>query len=145
MGNVTVGFHIATYDEFFAKPLTLFPTLAQDLLGDFLRYKGDGVLPSYFGCDVPYTQPQLAYNARLMHIHLCLPPDFFPPNLPQFDRKCRKGAPNKDAALVYVGGELDEDKYCLLGVLYPDAHSRAREEKVMRYLARLAKEFRDLN
>ncbi|WP_312480751.1 type II toxin-antitoxin system YafO family toxin [Stutzerimonas nitrititolerans] len=63
----------------------------------------------------------------------------------QPDRKCRKGAPHKDAALVYVRGELEESKYCILGVLYPDAHAKARADKIMRYLARLAKEWRDEN
>lgn len=145
MGHVKAGYHEATYEEFFAKPLEQFPTLAQDLLSDFLRYKAEGKLPSYFGRDVAYTHPQLALNAHLMHIHLCLPPDFFPPNLPQFDRKCRMGAPHKDAALVYVRGDLEEDTYCLIAVLHPDAHGQARQEKIMRYLARLAKEFRDQN
>lgn len=145
MEEVTVEFHPDTYDEFFAVSLANYPGLAEDLRKDFLLYKSEDKLPSYFGCDVPYTQPQLAFIAHLMHIHLCLPPDFFPPNLPQFDRKCRKGAPDKDAALVYVRGEMEENRYCLIGVLYPDAHSKARQEKIMRYLARLAKKFRDEN
>src|SRR5690606_19989716 len=131
--------------EFFTGPLVAHPSLAEDILKDFIRYKSEGVLPSYFGCDVPYTQPQLAFNVNLMHIHLCLPPDSFPDKLPQPDRTCRKGAPHKDAALVYVRGELEESKYCILGVLYPDAHAKARADKIMRYLARLAKEWRDEN
>lgn len=145
MEDVTAEFHPATYAEFFTEPLAKFPSLAADLLQDFVRYKSTGELPSYFGCDVPYTQPQLAFNAQLMHIHLCLPPDFFPPNLPQYDRKCRKNAPLKDAALVYVRGEMEENRYCILGVLHPDAHAKARNEKTMRHLARLAKTFRDEN
>ncbi|WP_134677515.1 type II toxin-antitoxin system YafO family toxin [Ectopseudomonas khazarica] len=145
MGSVTVEFHHLSFKEFFSDPLAAYPTLAEDLARDFRIYKEAGVLPSYFGCDVPYLQPQLAFNVNLMHIHLCLPPDTFPANLPQPDRKCRKGAPHKDAALIYVRGELEEDKYCILGVLYPDAHAKARVDKTMRYLARLAKEFRDEN
>lgn len=78
-----------------------------------------------------------------MHIHIMLPPGLFPENLGQMDRTCRKGAPDKDAALVYVRGELEENHYCILGVLYPNAHAKAREEKTMRYLARLAQKFRD--
>ncbi|WP_313324250.1 type II toxin-antitoxin system YafO family toxin [Stutzerimonas nitrititolerans] len=145
MGSVIAEFHPDTFEEFFTGPLVAHPSLAEDILKDFIRYKSEGVLPSYFGCDVPYTQPQLAFNVNLMHIHLCLPPDSFPDKLPQPDRKCRKGAPHKDAALVYVRGELEESKYRILGVLYPDAHAKARADKIMRYLARLAKEWRDEN
>lgn len=145
MDTVSVEFHPISFAEFFTQPLVNYPTLAADLKADFVAYKGAGVLPSYFGCDVPYTQPQLAFNAQLMHIHLRLPPDFFPPNLPQHDRKCRKGEPENDAALVYVRGELEENRFCILGVLYPNAHAKARDEKIMRYLARLAKEFREKN
>lgn len=60
-----------------------------------------------------------------MHIHLRLPSSLFPANLPQQDRVCRKGAPERDAALVYVRGELEENRYCIFGVFYPDAHAKA--------------------
>lgn len=53
-----------------------------------------------------------------MHIHLRLPPSLFPANLPQQDRVCRKGAPERDAALVYVRGELEDNRYCIFGVFY---------------------------
>ncbi|WP_312921151.1 type II toxin-antitoxin system YafO family toxin [Stutzerimonas nitrititolerans] len=145
MSDVTVVIHPLTKSEFFTQPLAAFPGLIADLEKDFVAYKSGGRLPSYFGCDVPYTQPAAVFNAQLMHIHLCLPPDFFPPNIPQFDRKCRKNAPHKDSALVYVRGELEESRYCILGVLYPQAHAKARNEKMMKYLARLAKEWRDEN
>ena len=143
MPKVFVTYHPDTYDEFFAEPLKAFPTLTQDLMSDFLMYKGTGQLPRYFGRDVPYTQPHAAFRAQLMHIHLRLPPSLFPANLPQQDRVCRKGAPERDAALVYVRGELEDNRYCIFGVFYPDAHAKAREEKTMRYLARLAQRFRD--
>lgn len=145
MPKLIVTYHPDTYDEFFSDLLADFPTLPQDLMADFLMYKGTGQLPMRFGRDAPYTQPHAAYRAQLMHIHLKLPPDRFPENLPQWDRVCKKQTPHKDAALIYVRGELEEHRYCLFGVLYPDAHARAREEKVMRYLARLAQKFRDEN
>lgn len=145
MPAVTVEIHPATKAEFFSQVLAAYPTLINDLEADFKAYKGDGVLPSYFGCDVAYTQPAAVYNAHMMHIHLCLPPDFFPPNTPQFDRKCPMKNPLKDAALVYVRGELEESRFCILGVLHPGAHAKAREENMMKYLARMAKQFRDQN
>lgn len=82
MGSVIAEFHPDSFEEFFTGPLVAHPSLAEDILKDFIRYKSEGVLPSYFGCDVPYTQPQLAFNVNLMHIHLCLPPDSFPDKLP---------------------------------------------------------------
>ncbi|MGN8247699.1 type II toxin-antitoxin system YafO family toxin [Pseudomonas sp. SMV7] len=145
MEPITAVYHPETYAEFFSQPLKDFPSLADNLLADFINYKSGRGLPSYFGCDVPYTQPHLAYTAQLMHIHLQLPPHAFPEGVPQFDRKCKKGQPQNDAALVYVRGELEENRYCILGVLHPDAHAKARSEKIMRYLARLAKKFRDEN
>lgn len=140
MSAVIVEYHPATFEEFFSEPLKDFPTLAQDLMADFTMYKGADKLPSTFGRDAPYVQPHAAYRAHLMHIHLKLPPEEFPKRLPQIDRTCTR---KRDAALVYVRGELEENRYCILGVLYPNAHAKAREEKIMRYLARLAQEFRD--
>ncbi|SDS03750.1 mRNA interferase YafO [Halopseudomonas litoralis] len=140
MSGIIVEYHPRTFEEFFLEPLKDFPNLAEDLKADFFSYKAHGELPSTFGRDASYTQPYSAYKAHLMHIHLKLPPETFPENLPQDDRKCTR---RKDAAIVYVQGELEENLYCILGVLYPNAHAKAREDKIMRYLARLAQEFRD--
>lgn len=140
MPSVIAEYHPDTFEEFFAEPLKDFPELADDLLADFVRYKSKDELPSTFGRDAPYIQPYAAYRAHLMHIHLKLPPEVFPERLPQIDRTCTK---KRDAALVYVRGELEENRYCIFGVLYPNAHAKAREEKVMRYLARMAQGFRD--
>ncbi len=140
MSAVIVEYHPDTFEEFFTEPLKDFPTLAEDLMADFVTYVGTGKLPSTFGRDAPYTQPYAAYRAHLMHIHLMLPPNTFAGGIPQRDRVCSR---KQDAAIVYVRGELEENRYCILGVLYPSAHAKAREEKIMRYLARLAQEFRD--
>jgi len=80
-----------------------------------------------------------------MHIHICIPPALFPKNVPQHDRVCKMGRPGDDAALIYVQGELYEDRYLILAFLWPDAHTKARDISTMQYLARLAKEWRDNN
>ncbi|WP_265497310.1 type II toxin-antitoxin system YafO family toxin [Providencia rustigianii] len=121
------------------------PELEKSIMQDFYRYKVTGDLPSYFGTDVAYTQPHAAIKAGLMHIHLKFPPDCFPENLPQSDRKCKVGDPEKDACLVYVQGDLYENKYSLLGILNPDAHGMARDKDIMSYLSRMAQKFRDEN
>jgi len=140
---VTAFIHPDSERLFFDEPLKDFPRLRVNLLDDFIQYKATDFQISYFGRDAAYTQPFQALRAQMSHIHLCLPPRTFPRDLPRNDRTCKKNQPDRDAALVYVRGLLEENRYCLLGVLYPDAHAKAREEKVMRYLARLAQAFRD--
>lgn len=136
MGSVIAEYHPATFEAFFSEPLKDFPSLADDLLADFVHYKSMDQLPATFGRDAPYVEPWAAFDAGIMHIHLKLPPEFFPKKRPQFDR-------TTDTALVYVRGDLEDNRYMIFGVLHPNAHAQAREERIMRYLARLAKEFRD--
>ncbi|QQN20991.1 type II toxin-antitoxin system YafO family toxin [Pseudomonas cannabina] len=145
MAVISATFHPLSYVEFFGPLLADYPGLDTDILQAFTEYKATGRASGIIGRDAPYVEPYAAFRANLMHIHLKLPPGEFPKNLPQIDRVCRKGQPHKDAALVYVKGELEEYKYCLLAVLYPSGHAKAREEKIMRYLARLAQQFRDEN
>ncbi|AUU88772.1 hypothetical protein C2U55_06615 [Enterobacteriaceae bacterium ENNIH3] len=135
----------ATKAEFFDKVFIDYPKLEASIIDDFIRYKATGQLPRYFGRDVAYTEPHGAFKAGLMHIHLCLPPNVFPEKCPQPDRVCKKGAPEKDACLVYVQGELYENKYSLIAIMHPDAHGKARQPKVMSHLARIAQKFKDEN
>lgn len=146
MRQVDVVVHPGTY-QYFSACERDFPGLLEHLKSDFRIYmRTDGeMLPRRFGRDVPYTQPPKAITAQLMHIHICLPPREFSRNIPQFDRRCRLGEPERDAALVYVQGLMNEDIYCLLALLYPEAHGKARDRNIMNYLARLAEEFREQN
>ncbi|EPZ1175224.1 type II toxin-antitoxin system YafO family toxin [Klebsiella oxytoca] len=134
-----------TRKDFFEEVFTKFPALERTILDDFIRYKSTGELPNYFGTDVAYTQPHGVYKAGVMHIHLCLPPNTFPLNRPQADRKCKMGDPDNDACLVYVQGDLYENRYSLLAIMHPDAHSKGRQVEVMAYLGRIAQQFKDNN
>ncbi|TLX53814.1 mRNA interferase YafO [Stutzerimonas nosocomialis] len=118
----------------FAEPAKPFRSLLDHLIGDFRSYKENDELPDYFGRDAPYIQPAAAYKARLMHMHIN--PAGFPRRLPQMDR-------TSDIALVYVQGEIEENHFCLLALFNPDAHAKARDEKLMQWLSRLAQKFRD--
>ncbi|MCV3851688.1 type II toxin-antitoxin system YafO family toxin [Pseudomonas aeruginosa] len=142
---VIVEFNPETYAELFQDVLKDFPSLLDGLCRDFARYiESDRLwLPPYFGRDVPYVVPQEAYRAGLMHIHIAIPPTVFPANRPQRDRTCPNGAPQQDAALVYVQGLFEETRYSLLALLHPDAHGKARQREMMTYLARVASRFRD--
>ncbi|HCF6760385.1 TPA: type II toxin-antitoxin system YafO family toxin [Pseudomonas aeruginosa] len=140
-----VSFHPETFSKFFAPIDKLYPGLSADLLRDFASYiDSDRIaVPEYFGRDAPYTQPVEASNAHLMHIHIAIPPTVFPANRPQRDRTCPNSAPQQDAALVYVQGLFEENRYSLLALLHPDAHGKARQREMMTYLARVASRFRD--
>ncbi|WP_110631481.1 type II toxin-antitoxin system YafO family toxin [Pseudomonas sp. CC120222-01a] len=145
--SIEVAFHPETFEAFFAPIDAKHPGLSGRLKSEFQRYieSGRQSIPSVFGRDVPYTQPPLALQACMMHIHIRIPPAVFPRNVPQRDRVCKAGKPGEDAALLYVPGELYEDRYLLLAFFWPDAHNKARDDTAMRYLARLAKEWREAN
>lgn len=145
MPEIEVTYHPETYGELFEEVLKGYPGFAEGLRLDFLDYASGKKLPRYFGKDEVYTHPHLAYTIKLQHIHLALPPDVFPKGMAQGDRKCKRGKPGQDAALVYVRGLYEDHRYCLLAVLHPNAHGRAKEDRIMNYLSRLAKEFRDQN
>lgn len=140
-----ISINSATRKEFFDDVFLRHPTLEASIADDFYRYKATGELPSYFGTDVSYTEPHAALKSGIMHIHLKFPPGSFPDKKPQSDRKCRVGDPDNDAALVYVQGELYENRYSLLAILNPDAHGKARDPRIMSYLCSVAQDFRDNN
>lgn len=146
MGAI-VTYHPATFDEFFSRVDEKHPGLSASLVEDFKLYvdSGRGIVPKYFGRDAPYMQPHEAERAHLSHIHIKLPPGEFKQNVAQYYRVCSWGNPMEDAALVYVRGWLEEDRYMLLAFLWPDAHGLARRRPVMRYLSHLASEWRDQN
>lgn len=145
--TVEVFFHKRTFSEFFEPVDLKHPGLSSTLKSEFTRYlESDRVmLPSIFGKDDCYMQPPQAAQACLMHIHIKIPPACFPKNLPRHQRKCAKGRPGEDAALVYVPGEMEENRFLLLAFFWPDAHAKSRDRTTMRYLARLAQDWRDQN
>lgn len=146
MEPVEVSFHPATYDQFFRPLETSHPQLMEVLVEDFRRYQQSmrEDLPDYFGFDNEYgSPPEIA--GCLEHIHLCIPPGTFPRNKKQFDRRCRKDDPDNDVALVYARGLFDRHKFCIIAILMPDAHEQSRNHKLMVYLGRLGREFRNNN
>ena len=146
MGAI-VKYHKATFAEFFGHVDEKHPGLSDKLAADFKVYvdSGKGIVPKYFGRDAPYMQPYEAERAHLSHIHVKLPPGTFRQDVAQYHRVCAWGNPGQDAALVYVRGWLEEDRYLLLAFLWPDAHGMAKRRPLMRYLAQLASDWRDQN
>ncbi|MDH0638223.1 type II toxin-antitoxin system YafO family toxin [Pseudomonas sp. GD03860] len=144
---IEIVFHPGTFEEFFRPIDQKHAGLSSTLQSEFERYiaSGRNEIPVIFGRDAPYTQPSQALDACLMHIHVRIPPAKFRLNTPQRDRVCRKGRPGEDAALVYVQGELYEHRYLILAFLWPDAHGKSRDRDVMKYLCRMALEWRSRN
>lgn len=146
MELVDVCFHSATYDLFF-KPLeSSHPELMNVLLEDFRRYQQSmrDDLPHYFGYDAEYGSPREIAGC-IEHIHLCIPPRTFKKRQRQIDRKCRIGEPENDVALVYARGLMEYHKFCIIGILMPDAHQQSRNNELMLHLGRLGREFRYAN
>lgn len=142
-----VCFHPETFDLFFKPVDVKHSGLSDTLRNEFARYMDSErvELPSIFGKDVPYMQPIQAAQACMMHIHIKIPPATFPKNTPQHHRACQRGRPGEDAALIYVPGELYENRFLILAFFWPDAHGKAKDRATMKRLARLAKAWRDQN
>lgn len=141
-----VNYHTELFEEFISPVNRIRNGLSDIILNDFRRYIESDFeeLPSYFGFESMYgSPPEIA--GVMFHIHLCIPPDSFPKNRVQQDRKCKKGNPDKDIALVYTQGVLDIDSYCILAILMPDAHKKANDNKLMLRIGRYAREFRGAN
>uniref|UniRef100_A0A0B1YXM5 Toxin YafO n=2 Tax=Pseudomonas frederiksbergensis TaxID=104087 RepID=A0A0B1YXM5_9PSED len=127
--------------------LAAHPFALAQIIKDFtvcMDSKGQS-LPSYMGCDQPYHEPAAARSGQLRHIHIALPPQTFRASDRQAYRKCDIKRPQLDAALVYVQGELYEDRYMILAFFAPSAHDKAKVNAVMTRLGVLAKKFRDEN
>lgn len=142
MDPVEVIFHPETYERFFKPMESSHPKLMTVLLEDFRRYQVSmrGDLPDYFGYDSEYGSPPEVAGC-LEHIHLRIPPNTFPSNRKQIDRKCRKGDPENDVALVYTRNLMSPNRFCIIGILAPDAHKQSRNMPLMRYLGQLARQF----
>jgi mRNA interferase YafO len=145
--RLEVDFHPETQDLFDEVELA-HPGLQENLRADFalLMESNWDYRPKRFGKVDQYTWPPSIVSSMLMHIHICMPPlDDFPRNIPVSRMTCKRGDGLRDAALVYVQGEMFEERYCILALLYPHAHRRARTERLMIKLGRLAREFRERN
>lgn len=145
--QIEVELHPET-QSLFEEVESSFPGLIQNLVGDFRAWLESDLeyWPRRFGKVSYYNQPPSVRSASLLHVHICMPPrEGFSDRIPVSERKCKVGEPERDAALVYVQGEFHEERYCILALLYPNAHEKAQEEKTILGLASLARNFRDEN
>lgn len=146
MDPVEVSFHPDTYDRYF-KPLEVsHPGFLDALLSDFRRYQQSmrEELPDYFGYDSEYGHPPEIAGC-IEHIHLCIPPRSFPARKLQIDRKCRKGDPDNDIALVYARGLYEPHRFCIIGILMPGAHTKHHNRGLMLELGAIGRRFKNDN
>ena len=108
------------------------------LIIDFKRYNLTGVIPEYFGRDVPYDHPNsmpIVLVEEIQHIHLGSEDKPLPRKKLQFHQ-------TSDYHLVYCQGALDDDCYLLMTILAPDGHEQARSRDIMYKLGIMAEKFR---
>lgn len=111
---------------------------ADQLVADFRNYKQNGLLPDTFGRDAAYDHPNtlpLLKAEQLRQIHLIADNSSSGQNTPQHRR-------TNDVHLVYCQGVLNENSWCLIAILTPDAHKQALDRNVMFKLAKVAENFR---
>lgn len=141
--EVEASYHPGTYDRFFLPLESAHPKLMDVLLADFKRYQQSDRqdLPDYFGYDAEYGKPD-EIAGLVEHIHLRIPPRTFRRRDKQFFRKCKRNDPKNDIALVYVRGLYEMHRFCILGILLPDAHRKAHNRPLMLEFGQLARDFR---
>lgn len=127
-----------------------YPGILDNLLDDFREYKqsvreaqeglGPVRRPKYFGRDAKYHHPPDADLVNLRHIHLSTDHNGFK-GKNQYYMTCPTGNPEKDILLVYASGFIEEDRFIILAILYPDGHAKGWNYGTMRSLIEAAESF----
>lgn len=107
------------------------------LIVDFKLYK-TGMLPAFFGKDVPYDHPfnlDIIKQEQVRHIHLADNGSGFPMLVAQLKR-------TSDVHLVYCHGFSNQACYLLMAILQPKAHELAKSNQLMYKLGLMAQAFR---
>lgn len=131
-----VTWNSASYAQFLEPTFKLKPDLEITLLEDFKSFK-EGIFPSIFGKDGPYTAPGAIVASRVYHVHLLL------------TKQERNSAHNRynctsDRALVYTQHVNFQDVYSLLAIFPNNAHQYAKDPQIMASIASYAAEFQAL-
>ena len=144
--KINVSYNPETYDYYCAPVFLQFPSLEQDLLNDFARYKETGVLAHYFGRDTDYSRPDEIAGRGLMHLHVKLGNNDFD-SLPKFidknDKQQLQWYRTTNSAVVYSQNIISENHYSIIAVFHPYAHLNANNDERMKKLADVATRFRE--
>lgn len=105
---------------------------------EFKLYKTTGQLGTYIGKDVDIARPLSAKQNELMHIHL------FPKRLIVRGIPLRQDKRTSDIFLIYCEGLVDTNIFCLVDIIWNEAHQKLRDEKYVRdNLVSVAERFRE--
>ncbi|WBM73041.1 type II toxin-antitoxin system YafO family toxin (plasmid) [Buttiauxella sp. WJP83] len=131
-----VTWNSASYAQFLEPTFKLQPNLEVSLLEDFKSLK-QGMCPTVFGKDGPYTAPGAIVSSRVYHVHLL------------FTKQERNSSRNRfnctsDRALVYTQHAQFQDVYSLLAIFPTNAHVFAKDPKIMADIATYATAFQAL-
>lgn len=131
-----VTWNSASYAQFLEPTFKLQPNLEVTLLEDFKSLK-QGMFPSVFGKDGPYTAPGAIVSSRVYHVHLLFSKQERSRSLNRFN--C-----TSDRALVYTQHAHFQDVYSLLAIFPQNAHGYAKDPKIMADIAAYAAAFQAL-
>jgi len=105
---------------------------------EFKAYKETGRLGTYIGRDVDIARPLSAKQNELMHVHL------FPSKIIVRGIPIRQHNRTSDIFLIYCEGSVNRNVYCLIDIIWNDAHQKLRDEKYIRdELVPIAERFRE--
>ncbi|HDS1234580.1 type II toxin-antitoxin system YafO family toxin [Pluralibacter gergoviae] len=125
-----------SYSQFLAPVFNIKPDLEVTLLDDFISLK-EGLYPTVFGKDGPYTAPGAIVSSRVYHVHLLL----------TRQERCvsrRRFACTSNRALIYSRHAKFPNVYSLLAIFPDNAHQLANAPRIMGEIAGYAAAFQAL-
>lgn len=131
-----VTWNSASYTQYLEPTFRIKPEFKVTLLDDFKSLK-EGVFPSIFGKDGPYTAPGAIVSSRVYHVHILLTKQ-------ERNSSCKRFDCTSNRALVYTRHAKFQDVYSLLAIFPDNAHKLAKDPKVMADIAAYAAAFQEL-
>ena len=119
------------------RPLQEDPNLGP-LISDFKDYK-NGVSPPFpvFGRDVESTENQQLKLSKVSKVHVLQEEGMYDKNKTQFNNT------TDSCHLVYCEHYRDPSILCVLAILAPDAHLKARDNTTLNQLINIAERFHE--
>lgn len=104
------------------------------LAKSFKAYKKGGSNAPLFGRDVPFSEDPQLFKSNINKVHI-IEEGRYNANIKQYDNK------SDLLHLVYCRHFLDENQYCIIHALSPNAHSQARQQEFISVALKRAEKF----
>lgn len=108
--------------------------LIQKLAKDFKAYKITGENTPLFGRDVPFSEVSELENSNISKVHI-IELDEYEEHRSQYQNK------SDSVHLIYCQHFMNDNSYCIIHVLSPQAHKLARTQEFISVAVRRAEEF----